>query len=78
MFAVREGVCVKFCRMKETYGIPVNAAEKDLGLFCGREDCDRYKVLVFRAAAEGAIPCGEAAALLNQNLRVFRMESEFL
>jgi len=70
---VNEMVYRTYCRR-----LSVNPAEKDLGWFCGREDCDRYKVLVFRAAAEGAIPYGEAAALLNQNQREFRMESEFL
>lgn len=58
--------------------ISKNPSEKDLGWFCGRESSDRYKILVFRAAAEGYISQAKAAELLMLGPRQFRMESEIL
>ena len=55
--------------------ISINPSGNDLGWFCGRENFDRYKVMVFKAFAQGLIPPDRAAALLDMPPLQFRMQS---
>ena len=55
--------------------ISINPSGNDLGWFCGRENFDRYKVMVFKAFTQELIPLDRAAARLDMLPLQFRMES---
>jgi transcriptional regulator with XRE-family HTH domain len=61
----------RFCCMR----ISANPREDGLGFFCGRESTDRFRTMVFRAAAEKVLLPAKAAALLGLHVSEFKMDS---
>ncbi len=51
-----------------------NKTEKNLGVYVGKEESNRFKQLVYRAASEEIISYSKAANLSNQKLAQFRKD----
>ncbi|BDS14651.1 helix-turn-helix domain-containing protein [Aureispira anguillae] len=70
---INEHVYIKFRKY-----ISRNLTEKGLGQYQGKEHSNRFKKLVYRAAAEGVVSVSKAANLSNMKLALFRDELKYL
>lgn len=68
------GIITEFTFLNFRKHISKNRKEEGLGNYIGKEESNRFKQLVYRAASEEIISMSKAANLFNQKLALFRKE----